>query len=266
MVATASQDTASQDTAAREQAGSEAGGGEDMAIVLGLLTAVEQNQNITQRSLAQELNIALGLVNTYVKRLIRKGHLKVSTAPLNRYSYYLTPKGFAEKARLTTEYLSYSLTFFRQARRECAALLDGCASVGWQRIALAGVGDLAEIATLCTNDRVTITAVIDPGFAGETFAQMPVVDSIARAGEVDAVLVTELKHPQATYDALVLELEEGRVLAPPLLRIVTPGEAAEAEAQAAKVEAAEAQAAEVKAAGGQAAGVASGPSAEGQAG
>ena len=216
--------TASQDTAARQRDG-EGARGHDMAIVLGLLTAVEQNQNITQRSLAQELNIALGLVNAYIKRLIRKGHLKVSSAPLNRYSYYLTPKGFAEKARLTTEYLSFSLTFFRQARRECTALLDGCAQVGWRRVALAGVGELAEIATLCTSERVEITAVIDPGFAGETFAGMPVVDSVARAGAVDAVLVTELKHPQATFDALILELEEARVLAPRLLRIVSTPEA-----------------------------------------
>lgn len=231
MVATASQDTTTQD---RDGAEARA---DDMAIVLGLLTAVEQNENITQRNLAQELNIALGLVNAYIKRLIRKGHLKVSTAPLNRYSYYLTPKGFAEKARLTTEYLSFSLTFFRQARRECTALLEGCSRVGWQRVALAGVGDLAEIATLCTNDQVQIVAVIDPGFAGETFAQMPVVDSAARLGEVDAILVTELKHPQATYDALVAELEDDRVLAPSLLRIVRSSDALGEEAEAAKEEA-----------------------------
>ena len=202
---------------------------DDTEIVLGLLSAIEQNKDITQRSLANDLNIALGLANAYLKRLVRKGFIKVQQVPLNRYSYYLTPKGFTEKARLTTEYLSISLNFFRQARRECSDLLSRAALQGWHRVALAGASELAEIATLCGNDRVEVVAVIAPGRAGETFAGLPVFDSLDAAGEVDAVLVTELNHPQASYDALASQLPRERVLAPRLLRIVTSAESDEAE-------------------------------------
>ena len=196
------------------------GRAEDTEIVLGMLSAIEQNQHVTQRSLSGELGIALGLANAYLKRLARKGYIKVQQVPLNRYAYYLTPKGFIEKARLTTEYLSVSLTFFRQARQECSELLGHCAQRGWRRVALAGAGELAEIASLCGNDGTEVVAILDAGRAGETCAGLPVVADLEALRPVDAVLVTELSHPQAIYDALGAQFPGERVLAPGLLRIV----------------------------------------------
>src|SRR3546814_593722 len=84
----------------------------------GLLRAVQENSALTQRSMARELGIALGLANAYLKRCVRKGYIKVRQAPPNRYAYYLTPQGFAEKTRLTSEYLSSSFRFFRRARSQ----------------------------------------------------------------------------------------------------------------------------------------------------
>ncbi len=193
---------------------------EDTEVVLGLLTAIERDKNVTQRSLARETNIALGLTNAYIKRLVRKGFVKVQQVPLNRYSYYLTPKGFTEKARLTTEYLAVSLTFFRQARRECTELFEHCTRQGWRHIALAGTGDMAEIATLCHKDDTVLVGIVDRGHAGETFAGLPVVDRPEALVQVDAVLVTDSRHPQAVYDALTLVMPAERILAPSILRIV----------------------------------------------
>ena len=79
------------------------GKADEAEITLGILNAVHQNERITQRSVAQELGIALGLANAYLKRCAKKGLIKVSQAPANRYAYYLTPQGFAEKSRLTAE-------------------------------------------------------------------------------------------------------------------------------------------------------------------
>ena len=115
-------------------------------IVLGLLTSIERDSAITQRKLAVDLGIALGLANSYLRRCVRKGLVKMSLVPLNRYAYYLTPQGFAEKSRLTAEYLTVSFNFFRRARADCAVLLRHCTARGWRRVALWGAGDLAEIA------------------------------------------------------------------------------------------------------------------------
>ena len=99
-------------------------------IVLSVLTSIERDSAITQRKLAGELGIALGLANAYLRRCVRKGLVKMSQVPLNRYAYYLTPQGFAEKSRLTAEYLALSLDFFRRARSDCVALFTAMRGAG----------------------------------------------------------------------------------------------------------------------------------------
>ena len=121
----------------------------EVSITLGLLEALDQNSQVSQRGLSLELGIALGLTNSYLRRCVRRGWVKVKSVPANRYAYYLTPKGFAEKSRLTASYLSRSLGFYREARNECDALLSNCSDMGWSRIGLYGAGELAEIALLC---------------------------------------------------------------------------------------------------------------------
>src|ERR1700744_4969858 len=110
-------------------------------IVLGLLESVDRDGAQSQRKLASDLGIALGLVNAYLKRCVKKGLLKIGQAPPRRYAYYLTPHGFAEKSRLTFEYLSSSFSFFRSAREDCAAALKSARARNWNRVVLLGVSD-----------------------------------------------------------------------------------------------------------------------------
>jgi predicted transcriptional regulator len=193
---------------------------DETEITLGLLSAVEENSAVTQRSVAQELGIALGLANAYLKRCVKKGLIKVTQIPPNRYAYYLTPKGFSEKTRLTGEYLSSSFTFFRRARGQCEAIFENCAERDWRRIALLGAGDLAEIATLCARDYgIELVGVVSGARAGGRFAGLPVAASLKALGPLDAVLVTEMQTPQAAVDALDGEIAAERILAPALLRL-----------------------------------------------
>ncbi len=192
----------------------------DAEITLGLLNAVEENSTVTQRSMAHDLGIALGLANAYLKRCVRKGLIKISQVPPNRYAYYLTPKGFSEKSRLTSEYLSSSFTFFRRARGQCGDMFEYCAARGWTRIALAGSGELAEIATLCAAEHgVSLIGIIDPHARAESVAGLSIHSELETLPDVDAVIVTDLRAPQAVFDALSQEMPADKVLAPPLLRI-----------------------------------------------
>lgn len=195
------------------------------AITLGVLSAIEEDNRATQRAISQELGIALGLTNAYLKKCIRKGFVKVTHIPANRYAYYLTPQGFAEKSRLTAEYLSISFNFFRSSRSQCAELFRECAEIRWTRVALAGCGDLAEIATLCVRDTqgVDIVGIVDTAAteppAPARFAGLPVVANLSELGKVHAVLVTDLMNGQHVYDALVRTVPPERVLTPKLLKI-----------------------------------------------
>ena len=203
----------------------------DPEIVLRLLSSIERDSAITQRKLAGHLGIALGLANAYLRRCIRKGFVKVTRVPLNRYAYYLTPQGFVEKSRLTADYFSASLNFFRRARGDCRALLAQCATDGWSRVALYGAGDLAEIAMLSAGETgIEVVCVIDEDKPGRRLAGRPIVANLeaaqiaAGAGGLDGVIVTDTTAPQLRFEALLASaaasgFAPGRILAPDLLAI-----------------------------------------------
>ncbi len=192
---------------------------ENAKIVLGLLESVERDGGMSQRRLAAELGIALGLVNAYLKRCVKKGLVKVTEAPARRYAYYLTPQGFAEKSRLTVEYLSYSFSFFRAARADCADVLTAAAGRGWTRIVLVGISDLAEVSTICAPESgVKIVGVVDAEATAERFIGLPVLSSFETLGEpCDAAVLTDLKNPEKTLAMAVRHLGAERVLVPALL-------------------------------------------------
>ena len=204
------------------------GGGKNLSgnqadeITLGVLSAIEVDNRATQRAISQELGIALGLTNAYLKRCIRKGFIKVTQIPANRYAYYLTPRGFAEKSRLTAEYLTISFNFFRSAREQSAEILATCAHNRWTRVALAGCGDLAEIATMCVleDNSVDIVGIVatgedDPG----TFAGLPVASSLTDLAKVHAIIVTDIQNAQRVFDELSRSIPPERVLTPPILKV-----------------------------------------------
>jgi DNA-binding MarR family transcriptional regulator len=192
-------------------------------ILLGVLTAIERDANTSQRGISRELDVALGLANAYLKRCVRKGLIKIKQVPRRRYAYYLTPRGFAEKSRLAGEYFSASFTFFRRARAQMSELMADCSNLGWRRVAFAGISDLAEVGVICAHDfPITVVAVVEPARAGEKFCGLPIEDSLAACGPVDAVIVTDLMKPEQVLRAMGAEIGADRVLSPKLLQIALP--------------------------------------------
>lgn len=194
--------------------------GEDERLVLGLLESVEQDGARSQRHLAAELGIAVGLVNAYLNRCIQKGLVKVTQAPARRYAYYLTPQGFVEKSRLSLEYLTYSFKFFRQAKLDCLNAFEAARARGITRVALDGVSDIAEIATICGRETdVEIVAIVDGETALERFAGIPVAPSYdAITNRIDGVIVTNVGVTQAAIKAAAARFGADRVLVPSLLQ------------------------------------------------
>jgi DNA-binding MarR family transcriptional regulator len=196
-------------------------GSEDSRILLGLLESVERDGRRSQRHLAAEFGIALGLVNSYLKRCVRKGLVKVHEAPARRYTYYLTPQGFAAKSRLTIDFLSTSFSFFRRARGDCMAALETAKQRGWSRIVLAGASDLAEIAAICALEGgITIVGIVDGQAAQSLLIGTPIYHSFAELVEpFDGVMVTDLKAPEETFNTVLDRVGAERVVAPVLLGI-----------------------------------------------
>jgi len=171
---------------------------------LEILTTISEGRPVTQRALAERLDIALGLANLYLKRLVRKGYVKVSTIPRNRIRYLLTPGGLAQKTRLTYDYMRYSLRLYRQARQALREALSPLAEGAPQRVALYGTGEAAELAYLTLRELGIEPSGVFDGRNGARFLGHPVgsVDHLVPS-EHDRVVVATLD----PTDRAVAELE-----------------------------------------------------------
>ncbi len=194
----------------------------DDSVTLGILAAVEESSGVTQRHLARHLGVALGLANSYLKRCVRKGLIKMQQAPANRYLYYLTPLGFAEKSRLTAEYLRYSLSFYRRASDSLSAVFEACAAAERGRVVLCGISDLAEIAVLrSTEFRIDIVAVYDRSTELARWMSRPVWRQLPPSDLWDICVVTDLQSPQQTWNTLAEQAGAEHVWVPDVLSVET---------------------------------------------
>jgi DNA-binding MarR family transcriptional regulator len=188
-------------------------------LTLELLDAIEKDSAVSQRHLANHMGVALGLANSYLKRCVKKGFIKIKSAPANRYLYYITPQGFTEKSRLTAKYLSNSLRFYRRAGDSCKELFDGCVNRGWYSVVLCGMSDLAEIASIkAMESGVNIIGIFEPDVANNTLLGKAILRDVTEI-TADAMMVTSLKDPAGYYEKLSGIIEKDRILVPDILNL-----------------------------------------------
>ncbi|NLF14233.1 MAG: winged helix-turn-helix transcriptional regulator [Anaerolineaceae bacterium] len=122
-----------------------------------LLEAIEENPDTTQASLASQLGVAVGSINWYLKRLIRKGYVKVTHLQRRKLKYFVTPQGLAVKARLTSQYMEASLQVYRELRESARDVLMGLEQAGYDEVHIDGGGEALEILRLtCLEHRVRV--------------------------------------------------------------------------------------------------------------
>jgi EPS-associated MarR family transcriptional regulator len=77
--------------------------------ILNILRKLHNNINIKQRELASQLDYSLGKVNYIIKKLQKKGLIKICNFNKNKnkknYVYLLTPTGIKQKTRLTINFM-----------------------------------------------------------------------------------------------------------------------------------------------------------------
>ena len=176
---------------------------------LEILTAISEGHPLTQRDLAERLGVALGLTNLYLKRLARKGFIKITDFPRKpaarkRLRYLLTPQGISEKTRLTYEHMAYSLSLYRRARQTLRASLSRLPEDGMKRIALYGTGEAAELAYLTLKEFGLEPVGVFSREGGNAFLGFAVRKLTDIAGEeIDGVVVATFEPPEADVAALV---------------------------------------------------------------
>jgi len=168
-----------------------------------ILNAIDGGQSVSQRSLASSLGIALGLTNLLVRRLVRKGWVRVTRIKPNRVGYFLTPAGVAEKARLSRMYLQYSIRFYTTARvriRESLTTIGGPNT----RIVFYGTGEVAEIAYVCLQETNLQLVGVVGDTNGRRFFGVPVYtidqvrDGIVGETPFDRLVVASFENREAS--------------------------------------------------------------------
>jgi predicted transcriptional regulator len=192
----------------------------DDSVILDLLSLMETDRNITQRNLARDLNIALGLVNLYVKKCIDKGLLKINQIPSKRYKYYITKKGFIEKARLTQEYFKTSFNFYRKAKEELGQLFYKMEKDKIFRVILSDISEISDIAILTAVDsKVEIVAIITNNHQEKFYRKVPLINNLNECEEYDVVLLTSLSNSEKRYKQLLKTLKAKQLVVPSFLKI-----------------------------------------------
>jgi DNA-binding MarR family transcriptional regulator len=115
---------------------------------LALLEHIEQDPDVTQASLATQLDVAVGTVNWHLKRLIEKGYVKIKRAERKKLRYIITPEGIALRARLTVDYIEQQFLLYRNTRQRVKEHLVKIRAAGYDQLSILGEGDVADICRL----------------------------------------------------------------------------------------------------------------------
>jgi DNA-binding MarR family transcriptional regulator len=174
--------------------------------ILRLMGELDRDGNSSQRELSQRLDISVGLVNTFLKRLVNKGYFKVKTMPRNRLKYFLTPEGLARKSRLTAEYLRYSINFYRDVKELLLGKFSEMESNQVSKVLFFGAGEVAEMAYLYLQlTKLELVGLIDDQKKGKNFFGF-VIKGTEGVHDMqwDRVLLTRLDHTEEAIQKLTL--------------------------------------------------------------
>lgn len=187
---------------------------DDSSYEFHILNELSKNGDLTQRSLSHSLGVALGLTNLYLKRLIKKGFIKVVNIKPNRLRYELTPSGIARKTALAFRYVQASYVFYKEARNNLTRIFTALKASGVKTVVFYGTGEIAEIALLSLQEAdlslIGFVGARPPGgtFCGKAVYPAEELPLIA----FDRLIVFDQEQPPAENFLKSLALEESKIL------------------------------------------------------
>ncbi len=191
----------------------------EQALLRELLVRID-GERVNQRLLARELGVALGLVNSHLKRCIADDLVEIAEKRGRRYRYALTPKGRAEKARLEARHMRESLAMLRRVEDSFDRLYADLVARGVKTAVLCGTDELTEIAVLCSLESgVRPVGVWRHAGRPTAVRGVPAVD-LEKLATADVVVVSVEQNAGLVYDAACRRVPPERVVAPDILDLL----------------------------------------------
>lgn len=179
---------------------------------LQLLEEVSKDSNVSQRKLSSSLGVALAVTNACLKKMIRKGHIKVKGINHKRIAYYLTSEGFTEKSRLTYHFLQHTINYYVNLKKDIGSKLDLISKTGIKRILFYGAGEVMEVALICLHETdLELIGIVDDAqdkqgkkIFGYTIQNLKNIELL----NPEAILVTSIRY----RDKIIKKLNENKKL------------------------------------------------------
>ena len=165
---------------------------------LQLLEEISRDSNASQRKLSEKLGVALGVTNACLKKMAKKGYIKIKGINHKRISYFLTPEGFSEKTRLTYHFLEYTVHYYINLKKNLTEKLDLISKQGVRRVVFYGAGDVMEVAFVISHEaNLELIGIIDDDKGKQGSKKFNFIiggpESINDLGP-DAIIVTSIKY------------------------------------------------------------------------
>jgi DNA-binding MarR family transcriptional regulator len=182
---------------------------------LNLLRELEKNPVISQRELSHKFGIALGVTNACLKRMARRGWIRITSLNHHRIGYFLTPKGFAEKAKLTLHLISWTVQHYSTLKDFIGERLLEMQNKGIERIVFYGVSDEMEVAFITLQGiNLKLVGIVEDD---ETLRPQIIfgheLEPVSRIQELDpqGVLITSLERCDQRKESLRALLDDKKV-------------------------------------------------------
>ena len=188
--------------------------------ILHILSDISNGIFHSQRKISRQLGISVGLANLYIKRCMKKGWIKLQTVPKRRYIYYLTPKGFIEKSKLTAEYLSSSFSLYRNMRKDCLKILTKCKKEN-NKIVLYSGSELSEVFILTAKEiNLEFYGIVIPNSNLKNFFGIKVFPKVSKNSvKIETIILCDIQNSYDTFLKLKKFFPKKEIIVPQILNI-----------------------------------------------
>lgn len=165
---------------------------------LQLLEEISRDSTASQRKLSEKLGVALGVTNACLKKMARKGYIKIKGINHKRISYFLTPEGFSEKTRLTYHFLEYTVHYYIGLKKSLTEKLDHISKQGVKRAVFYGAGDVMEVAFVISHEaNIELAGIIDDDKTKQGAKKFNFIiggPETIEALKPDAIIITSIRY------------------------------------------------------------------------
>ena len=180
---------------------------------LAILEKLENNGHLTQRDLSKEVGIALGLVNHLLKKMVKKGWIKIKNIDAKKIRYLITPEGAREKSSLLYKRVESTIHFYLDAKRVIKEKVEHLKGDGVKSVSIYGINHISEVLFIVLKELgLELTYVVEEEKEGEEWFGYNVIGMEEFVENKDSVLIFA-SFDKNEIDRFCKEYEDVKVVA-----------------------------------------------------